>query len=69
MNTEVSYFFFGRTLGWVYIPLSVIFGRHYELTDDPLVIVVRKHALGWGDGGETWKWRRRLFVWEEIVVE
>jgi len=24
---------------------------------------------GWGDGGEAWKWRRRLWVWEEALVE
>lgn len=25
------------------------------------------NLLGWGRG-ETWKWRRRLFVWEEELV-
>jgi len=25
--------------------------------------------LGWGVNGETWKWRRRLFAWEEEVLE
>ncbi|GAU19616.1 hypothetical protein TSUD_383110 [Trifolium subterraneum] len=25
-------------------------------------------AAGWGVGGEAWKWRRRLFAWEEELV-
>jgi len=25
--------------------------------------------LGWGVGGEAWRWRRRLFAWEEELVE
>jgi len=25
-------------------------------------------VLGWGDGGEGWKWRRRLFSWKEKQV-
>jgi len=24
--------------------------------------------LGWGEGGEAWRWRRRLFAWEEELV-
>ena len=24
---------------------------------------------GWEDGGEVWRWRRRLWVWEEELVE
>ncbi|XP_024626870.1 uncharacterized protein [Medicago truncatula] len=28
------------------------------------------HALGWGEDGEAWRWRRRLLAWEEeLVVE
>jgi len=26
------------------------------------------YTLGWGVGGEAWKWRRRLFAWEELLV-
>jgi len=25
-------------------------------------------CFGWGEGGEAWKWRRRLLVWEEELV-
>jgi len=24
--------------------------------------------LGWGEEGEAWSWRRRLFVWEEEML-
>jgi len=24
--------------------------------------------LGWGIKGEAWRWRRRLFMWEEELV-
>jgi len=24
--------------------------------------------LGWGEGGDAWKWRRRLLAWEEKLV-
>jgi hypothetical protein len=27
------------------------------------------YALGWDEEGEAWKWRRRLWVWEEELVE
>jgi len=25
--------------------------------------------LGWEEGGEAWRWRRRLWAWEEDMVE
>jgi len=25
-------------------------------------------ALGWGEGGEAWNWRRRLLAWEEELL-
>jgi len=30
--------------------------------------VLDMSQLGWGEGGEAWRWRRRLFVWEEEIV-
>ena len=24
--------------------------------------------LGWGDGGNAWRWRRRLWAWEEELI-
>lgn len=26
-------------------------------------------ALGWEEGGETWSWRRRLWTWEDEMLE
>ena len=26
-------------------------------------------ALGWEVGGEAWRWRRRLWMWEEEMLE
>jgi len=26
-------------------------------------------SLGWGEGGEAWKWRTTLWAWEEEMVE
>jgi len=25
--------------------------------------------LGWEEGGEAWRWRRRLWTWEEEMLE
>jgi len=36
--------------------------NHQDLT------VGEMHALGWGEEGEAWGWRRRLLVWEEDLV-
>jgi len=32
------------------------------------IFVFDMHHLGWGEKGEAWRWRRRLFAWEEEVV-
>jgi len=26
------------------------------------------HILGWEERGEAWRWRRRLWVWEEEML-
>jgi hypothetical protein len=26
------------------------------------------HLLGWEEGGEAWRWRRSLWVWEEEML-
>jgi hypothetical protein len=33
------------------------------------VVVVVMWRLGWGVGGEGWRWQRRVFAWEEGLVE
>jgi len=30
--------------------------------------VAEMYSLGWGEDGESWKWRRRLLAWEEEKV-
>jgi len=35
---------------------------------DKWVSVFDLFQLGWGENGETWKWRRSLFAWEEEQV-
>jgi len=41
------------------------FSRLFELVVDKWVSVYNMCQLGWGEYGEAWKWRRRLFAWEE----
>jgi len=36
--------------------------RLFDLYDNRLVIVADMCHIGWGEGGEAWKWRRRLFA-------
>jgi len=31
-------------------------------------MVADMFARGWGANGEAWKWRRRLFAWEEQLL-
>jgi len=40
----------------------------YELADNKLDTVAELFARGWGVNGEAWKWRRRLFEWEDELV-
>jgi len=50
------------------IPLATSYARLFELSENKLAMVSEMFALDWGVGGEAWKWRRRLFVWEEVLV-
>jgi len=46
------------------------FRRLYDLSIHKDLKVGAMHALGWGEDGESWRWRRRLLAWEEeLVVE
>jgi len=49
-------------------PLERSYSRLYQLVDNKLVTVSEMCELGRGYGGEAWKWRRRLFAWEEGLV-
>lgn len=33
-----------------------------------MVTLVELNSLGWGVNGEAWKWRKRMFAWEEELV-
>ena len=66
-NGLETLFWLDRWLGDV--PLRVRYPRLYELPENKLLIVAHMYALGWDEGGEAWKWRRRLWAWEEELVE
>ena len=44
------------------------FNRLYELLLLKGETVAAMRALGWGDEGEVWRWKRSLFVWEKESV-
>ena len=44
------------------------FNRLYDLSLLKGETVAAMRALGWGDEGKAWRWRHRLFVWEEELV-
>jgi len=50
------------------LSLSVRFSRLYDLSMFKESSVFHMSHLGWGEDGGAWRWRRRLFVWEEQMV-
>jgi len=50
------------------VSFSVRFNRLYELSMLKSVSVFDMHSLGWGVEGAAWRWRRRLFAWEDELV-
>jgi len=44
------------------------FSHLFYLSDKKMATVADMFLLGWGEGGEAWKWRRRLLAWEEELV-
>jgi hypothetical protein len=51
------------------VPLCRRFARLFNLTTNKFNSVADLCALGWEEGGEAWTWRRRLWGWEEELVE
>ena len=45
--------------------LKDIFSRLFTLADNKMAIVADMSSWGWGEGGEAWKWQRRLLAWEQ----
>ena len=41
------------------------FRRLYDLSIHKDLSVGEMYALGWGEDGEAWRWRRHLLAWEE----
>ena len=49
--------------------MSVRFHRLFELSENKMTTVAQMFAWGWYEGGDAWRWRRRLWAWEEVLVE
>jgi len=45
-----------------------LFKRLFDLSKNRWTTMVDMFHLGYGKGGETWKWRLRLLAWEEYLV-
>lgn len=45
------------------------FRRLYDLVVDKSITVMNMFLSGWEDGGEAWSWSRRLWVWEEELLD
>ncbi|GAU35008.1 hypothetical protein TSUD_103310 [Trifolium subterraneum] len=65
-NGESTLFWFDSWLDGG--PLCNRFRRIFYLYVDKNVSVAEMYMLGWGVEGEEWRWRRRLFAWEEDQV-
>lgn len=51
------------------IALSVQFSRLYDLSINKNRKVEEMFEKGWGERGDAWECRRRLWDWEEMLVE
>ena len=49
-------------------PLRKRFPRLFDLSFNKLATVEEMFTLGWAVGGEAWRWKRRLWVWEEDML-
>ena len=61
-----TFFWYDNWLGDV--PLRRRFGRLFDLATTQLISVADMFELGWEEGGEAWRWRRRLWAWEEDML-
>jgi hypothetical protein len=51
------------------VPFRERFRRLYDLAINKVITVRTMFLLGVDVGGEAWQWRRRLWAWEEDLVE
>jgi len=64
---ETTSFWLDRWVGDV--PLCRCFSCLFNLSENKLAMVASMFSLGWEAGGGAWQWRRRLWVWEEEMLE
>jgi len=50
------------------VPFCVRFRRLFELAVDKSTTVAYMFSSGWEVGGAGWRWRMRLWVWEEEML-
>jgi len=50
-------------------PPSVRFHRLFDLVENKTITVANLFSLDLVQGGEEWSWRRRLWAWEEDMLE
>jgi len=50
------------------VPLCRRFRRLFDLSLNKLSTVAGMFSLGWEVGGAAWRWRRRLWEWEEELL-
>ena len=60
-------FWYDKWLGST--PLCVCYRRLFDLYENKSITVANFFSLGVAQGGEAWKWRRRLLAWEEEALE
>jgi len=60
-------FWYDRWVGDV--PLRSRFARLFDLSTNKLSMVADMFSFGWEEGGEAWSWRRRLWAWEDDMLE
>ena len=61
-----TFFWYDRWVGDV--PLRKRFPRLFDLSSNKLATVEEMFTLCWSDGGEAWRWKCRLWAWEEDMV-
>ena len=50
------------------VSLDVRYAKLFDLAVNKFVIVAEMFSLGWEVNDEAWKWKRKLFAWEERLV-
>lgn len=62
-----TFFWSHRWIGGIL--LSVRFRRLFDLAENKTITVANFFSLGLARQGEGWRWRRRLWAWEEDMLE